>query len=137
MLHRMIATGFQNIVEANKVGFDIYIRIGDTVPDTGLCRQVDDHFRLRFGKDLLNECLVGEVAFYESPCAVRLCSCKLTNFRKSVFLNGNIIIVVYIVKTDKFYVFYSIQKRSHKVCTDKTGSACNKNRFAFKIYIRR
>ena len=86
MFHGVIAAGFENVVEADEVGFDIYVGVGDTVPHTGLRGKVDDDLRLVFRKEVLNERLVRKVSLYECPGAVMLGIGKLADLRKSCLL---------------------------------------------------
>ena len=75
MLNRIVAAGFQDVVEADQVAFDIDIRMVDGVADTGLGGKVDDHGGLVFGKDLVNETFVRDGAFDEDMLdRARFCS---------------------------------------------------------------
>ena len=41
-----VAAGFQNVVEADEVGFDIYVGVGNGVPYAGLGYQIDYDIRM-------------------------------------------------------------------------------------------
>ena len=135
MLNGMIPTGFKNIIKTYKVAFDIYIGICNRIPHARLCRKIHNYLGCVFRKNLFNKCLIRKISFYKSPFAIVLCLDKFLYFRKSVFLNGNIIIIIQVVKPDKSYTSYGIQKFCYKVSAYKTGGARNKNGFVFKIYI--
>ena len=60
-----VATGFQDVVEADKVGLDIGIRIGDAIAYACLCREIDDDLWLVLCKELVNERTVGDIALDE------------------------------------------------------------------------
>ena len=60
-----VATSFQDVVEADKVGLYIGIRIGDAIAYACLSREIDDDLWLVLCKELVNECTVGNIAFYE------------------------------------------------------------------------
>lgn len=85
MFNRVVATCLQNVVKADKVGFDIYVRVGDTITHAGLCGKVDDDIRLVFGKNPLDQCFVGKVSFDEGSAALMLCLCQFFNFGKAIF----------------------------------------------------
>ena len=67
MLHLVIAASLQDVVEANQVAFDIAIGVGDAVADSGLGSEVHYHINLVFRENLLDECLVSDIAFDECP----------------------------------------------------------------------
>lgn len=49
-----MTAGFQNVVKANQVAFDIGIRIGDGIAHACLCCQVYYYFWLVVGKDFFD-----------------------------------------------------------------------------------
>ena len=71
MRHFVMTAGFKNVVEADEVGLDIGIGVGDAVADTCLCGKVYYNVYLVFGEDLVDEGLVGDVAFDERPGVFR------------------------------------------------------------------
>ena len=60
-----MATGFEDVIEADEVAFDICIGVGDAVADTSLCSEVYHNLRLVFGEDTVDEGSVGDVAANE------------------------------------------------------------------------
>lgn len=60
-----VTTGFQDIVEADKVGLDIGIGIGDAIAYACLSREIDDDLWLVLCKELVNERTVGDIALDE------------------------------------------------------------------------
>lgn len=137
MLHRMVAARLKNIIETDEVGFNIDIRVGDAVPDAGLCGKVDDDFRFVFRKELFHQRFIRNVSFYECPAAFRMLQRRFLDFGQAVFLDGNIVIVVQVVKPDKLYALDGMQQRSHEICPDKTGGTRHENGFVFQFNIRR
>ena len=65
-----MATGFEDVVEAQHVRLDISIRILDAVADTRLSGEVDNDLRLILLEEGVNSGFVGDVAFDEDPRAV-------------------------------------------------------------------
>ena len=53
-----VSTGFQNVIKADEITFDVGIRIGNAVSDACLCCQVYYYFGLVVGKDFVDECFV-------------------------------------------------------------------------------
>ena len=116
---------------------NIHIRICYRITHARLRRKIHDDFGVGFRKDFLNERLIREIPFYECPFASLLGLGKLFNLGKTVFLDGNIVVVIHIVKSNEIYTAYGIQKLRHKVRANKSGCPCDKNCFVFKFYIRR
>ena len=67
MLHRIVAAGLQDVVEAHHVGHDVGIGVGDAVAHAGLCCEIDHHGGAVFLKQAVDELTVGDVAPYECP----------------------------------------------------------------------
>ena len=65
MLHRIVPTGFQNVVKADDIGFDIDVRMVDRVSYACLGSKVDDDIKAVFGKKPIDETLVCNRAFDE------------------------------------------------------------------------
>ena len=70
MFHRMMAAGFQNVVETDEVRFDIGVRVGDGVAHAGLCGKVDHDLRLVLLEDSVNARLVRQIALDEGKIRV-------------------------------------------------------------------
>ena len=60
-----VATGFQDVVEADKVGLDIGIGIGDALAYTCLCSEIDDDLWFVLCKELVYKCTIGDIALDE------------------------------------------------------------------------
>lgn len=85
---------FQNIVEADKVGLDIGIRIGDAIAYACLCREIDDDLWFVLCKELVNERTVGDIALDEGKIG------ELLQLRQAVHLQTRVVVVVHIVDTN-------------------------------------
>lgn len=57
-----MAAGFEDVVEADEVGLDVSIGVGDAIADAGLGCEVDYNLRMVFGEDAVDEGAVGDVA---------------------------------------------------------------------------
>lgn len=88
-----VTAGFQYIVKANQVAFDISIRIGDGIAHASLCSQVYYYFRLVVGKDFIYQRFVGQVAFDEGPLGFAVFGSAGSNLLQTVFLDGYIVVV--------------------------------------------
>lgn len=62
-----MATGFEDVLEAYDVALDIGIWVLNAVAHSSLGREVDDNVELVFRKEFVNECLVDDTTFDESP----------------------------------------------------------------------
>ncbi len=65
MLDGVVAAGFEDVVEADEVGFYVGVRICDGIPYAGLGGEVDDDCWFVFLEDFGDEGFVGEVSFDE------------------------------------------------------------------------
>ena len=66
MLDWVMAAGFEDIIEANEISFDVGVRMIDAVANTSLSGEVDDDIELVFLEKFVDEFFVGKVAFDES-----------------------------------------------------------------------
>lgn len=98
-----VAVGFQYVVKANKVTFDVGIRVGDGIAHACLRCQVYYYFRLVVGKDFVDECFVSQVAFDEGPLGVAVLGSAGSNLLQTVFLDGYVVVVVHVVQTDDLH----------------------------------
>lgn len=75
-----MAAGFEDIKEADQVGFHISIRIGDGVTHTSLCCKIHDHSGLIFLEQLCDQCLVSDVPFTKVNVGYFINSFKRNSF---------------------------------------------------------
>ena len=78
----------------------LYIRIGDGIPDTGLGRQIHHHIKIVFGESFFNQRFIRKIALDEGPLGIGILCGEFFNFRQTPFLDGYIVVVIYIVKPD-------------------------------------
>ena len=67
MLHRVIPTGFEDVVEADEVRLDVGIGVGDAVADTGLGCEVHHDIEVIVFEEFIDSLFRGDVAFDEVP----------------------------------------------------------------------
>ena len=65
MLHWPVATGFEDVVEADEVRLDISVWICDGISHTRLCCKVHHHGRVVLFEDPIDRWLVGNIALDE------------------------------------------------------------------------
>ena len=135
MGHRMIAAGLQNIVEADDIGFDVGIGIGDGIADTGLRRQIHHHVKALFGEQLFHQGLVGDAATDKAPAVFRLLGRQFANLLQTVFLNGHVVVGIHIVKTHHRHAFQRTQQLLHQFRADKAGGTGDQNGLTVEIDI--
>ena len=93
-----MAAGFEDVVEADEVRFDIGVRVGDGIAHAGLRGEVDHDLRAVLLKDAADERLVRQIALDEGE--VR----EICQFTQAVFLQVDVVVVVYGVKADDLRV---------------------------------
>ena len=71
MLHSIVSAGFQNVVKADEVAFDVGIGIGDAVTNASLSSQIHYHNGFVLCEKLVHTCLVGDGVFDEGPVATK------------------------------------------------------------------
>ena len=98
-----MTAGFQYVVKANQVAFDIGIRIGDGIAHACLCCQVYYYFGLVVGKNFVDKRFVSQVAFDEGPLGVAVLGSAGSNLLQTVFLDGYVVVVVHVVQTDDLH----------------------------------
>ena len=60
-----MTTGFENVVETNYVAIYVCVGIGDRVPHTCLCREIDYNVKMVLLEKLVNEGLIRDGTFNE------------------------------------------------------------------------
>ena len=126
MLYLVMAASFEKVVEADEIGLDIGIRVGDRVTYTSLCSKVHDNGNLVLGEDLLDGGFVGDRIFNESPVSVE---CR--DFGQTFFLDIYIIVIGHGVYTDYLYILHIEEKTLYEIAAYKAGGTCYKNSLAF------
>ena len=63
----MVAVSLQDVIETYQIALDVAIWVGDVITDTSLGSEVHHYINLILCEDLLDECLVGDIAFDECP----------------------------------------------------------------------
>ena len=89
-----VPAGLQDVVEPDHVALDVGIRILDAIADTSLCREVHDDIEVVFLEEIIDESLIGEVAFDELVGMVRGGRGLLLDLAQTVLLERRIVVVV-------------------------------------------
>ena len=129
MLHRMMAAGFQNVVETDEVRFDIGVRVGDGVAHTGLGGEVDHDLWLVLLEGSVNERLVCQIALDEGEVRIG------GQFAQAVFLQSDVIVIIYAVQANDLCIRNIPQQALGQVRADETGCAGDEYGFAFQINV--
>ena len=115
MLNRIMTAGFQNVVKANHVAFDVSVRVCDGVTHTCLSAQIDHNIRVILLKNAVDQRLVRKIALNKGVFL------ELLKLSKTSFLDANIIIIVHVIQTDDLDIRLSGQNTLGKVGADKSG----------------
>ena len=135
MLHFVMTARFKYVEKAYDIAFDIGIRIGDAVPDSGLSRQIDNDTYSVTLKNGVNYVLVRYGSLYERPFASGLPG-ALFYFGEPAIFDIDIIIVSNRVYPDYRNVADVAEKTLYKIAPDKPGRPCHKDRLTGKVHIR-
>lgn len=120
MLHRIMAAGFENVIEANHIAFNVGIRVGDGVANTCLCTEIDHDIWMILLKDAVDKGFVCKIALNEGIVL------KFLKFSKTSLFDADIIVLVHVVQPDDFCVRFSGQDTLGQVGTNETGGAGDK-----------
>ena len=115
VLHRMMPTGFQDVVEPDHVALDVRIRVLDAIADTGLCCQVYDDIEVVFLEELVDEGLVGEVALDELAGVLRGGRGLLLDLAQAVLLERRIVVVIEVVEPDDIEGFLDFKEAKNEI----------------------
>ena len=110
-----MTAGFQNVVKANHIAFNVRIRIGNGIPHTGLCTKVHHNVRVILLKNTVDEGLIGKIAL--DKCIVL----ELLKLCQTSLLDTNIIIIVHVVQANDLSIRLSGQDTFGQVGTDEAG----------------
>ena len=110
-----MTTSFQNVVEADQVGFYVHIRIANGIPNASLCSEVYYDIRFVVMEDGINQQFICNVSFYKSPCGIWVFLCPFLNFRQTPLLDRDIIVIIHVVDADDSKLGLSFQNFQDKV----------------------
>ena len=113
-----MAAGFQYIIKANQIAFDIGTRIRDAITHPRLCCQIHNNLRLILIKQLVDKCFVGYVSFDKDKSVS-----KLRQLLQPPLLDVHIIIGIQIVQTHYKGIELFLQQAHTEIAADKTGSS--------------
>ena len=125
MFHRVMPTGFEDIVEANDVALNIDIGVVDAVAYTGLGCEVDHDIEFILGKEVINQGLVDYAAFDERPRIARIGRIDLLQLLEAVFFQRDIVVGVHVVDTHDGGTTQLFEESLDEVGSDEAGCACD------------
>ena len=114
MLYRIMPAGFKDIVEAYHVALDVSIRVLDGVANARLRGKVYDYVEMLFGKELVNERFVGNIAFDEAVLRFHGRN-LLLDAAKPVLLEGRVVVTVQVVKAHNPDGFLAVKKPQDQI----------------------
>ena len=117
MLHRVMAAGFQDVEEAQKIALHIGIRIDDGIPYPCLGGQIHHNFRMIGFKQVKDQVLVRQIPLDEH--IVR----KGLQLLQPGLLDAHIIVVIHIVQADDPGIRCVRQNSLCQIGADKTGGS--------------
>lgn len=133
MLDRVMAAGFEDVVEADDVAIDVYVRVIDGISHTRLRREIHHNVKVVLSKEPVNKPFLADRALDESVLD-RTVFRRLFDKGKAVFLERRVVVVIHIVQTDDRAAAHFFKKPNHKIRPNEAGRACDKNGFVVQIY---
>ena len=130
----MMTAGFENVVETYDVTLNICIQVFYTVAHSSLCSKIDYYVKLVFSEESANKRLVCNISFDELIIDCSLIwvvgfKRKLTilfYLLQAVFLEGNIVVIIEVIKTNDGALGHVFKKAHHKVGSYEASGASNK-----------
>ena len=119
----VVAAGFEDVVEADEVGFDVGVGVVDAVANASLGGEVDDNVGLVLGKQLVDGGLISEVTFDESEVFEDFELVEAGSFEIGV------VVRVEAVETDDFSVWIFCAEALGEVAADEAGRASDEDGF--------
>ena len=115
MLYVVVAAGLEDVVETDEVALDVCAWVGDAVTHASLGCKVYDNVWLVAGKELVHQCLVGNVALDEGEVS------ELTECCKALFLDVDVVVVVHVVDADDVCSFNFGKQSLAQITANETG----------------
>ena len=134
MLHGIVPAAFQNVIEADDVGFDIDIRVVDAVADAGLGGEIDDNCRTVLLEHFLQQGLIRKIA-PDEDMPYRAFFGGFLDLGQTPFFQTDLIIVVHAVKTDDGSARELSQQAEHEIRSDKAGGAGDQDGFIVQLNV--
>ena len=120
MFDWVVPAGFQDMVEPDKVAFNVDVRVIDRVTNACLRSQVDNDGRTVGFKDMIDECLIRDRTLDKQVLCFTGFS-DLLDLGKAILLQGRIVVIVHVIETDNKARAYFFKKAHDKICADKSG----------------
>ena len=130
MLHLMMTTRLQNIVEAYEIALDIGIRVRDGITDTGLRGKIDHYRNPVFTKNFLHRILVRNRRMDECPV-----SAEGLDLAQALVLYIDVVIIGDAVNADDADIVNVREQALDEVAADETGGTGHEDCLAFERYV--
>lgn len=130
MLHLMMTTRLQNIVEAYEIALDIGVRIRYGITDTGLRSKIDHYGNPVVTKNFLHGILVRNRRVDECPI-----SAEGLDFAQALVLYVDVVIIGDAVNADDTDIVNVSEKSLDEVAADEAGGTGYEDSLAFERYV--
>ena len=130
MLHLMMTTRLQDIVEAYEIALDIGIRVRDGITDTGLRGKIDHYGNPVFTKNFLHCIPVRNRRVDECPV-----SAEGLDFAQALVLYVDIVIIGNAVNADDADIVNVREQALDEVTADEAGGSGHEDSLAFESYV--
>ena len=120
VFYLVVAASLEEVVEADEVALYIGIGVGDAITHACLRREVDNNIYFVFSEDLLDECLVGYIAFDECPILG-----KAFYLLEPLVFEIDIVVIGDRIDAYDLDALKVIQQPFRQVAADKTCCACD------------
>ena len=128
MLHRVVAAGLQNVVEADHIAFDISVWVGDGVANSRLSTQIDHNIRVILLKNAVDKCLVRKVALDKGVVL------ELLEFSQTSFFDADVVVVIHVVQADDLFVRLCGKNSLGEIRADESRCPCNEYCFIIHFF---
>ena len=118
-----VAAGFEDVVEADEVAFDVGVGVGDGVAYAGLRGHIHYNLGSKLAEKLVDERFVGDAPFHEPPRCLGMRSGGLADLGEAELLDGDVVIVVEVVDAEDADVGEVAQEAQYEVGANESGGA--------------
>ena len=135
MIHMMMTTTFEDIIEPDEVRLDVGIGIGNRVTHACLCSQIHHYRRLVFGEEVIEQLLVSNVSLDKFPILLPfvLAGMKLgrqvIQLLETLELDVHVVVVVEAIDTNNPNIGHVVEQTPDEIGPDETCRTRHQYRF--------